>query len=376
MAAILVVRSAGLAGHQLSPIAGVAVLQTRGVHNNVIPTGAHTPRGRGGRSSFSGICATVFGGTGFLGRYVINKLGRDGSQIVVPHRCDWYNTLYLRPMGDLGQIVFSELDERDPESYRKMLKHSNVVINMIGRDWETRNFKFEEVNIDLARTIAQLCKEEGVERLIHVSSLNADPNSPSKLYRTKFEGEEAVKEAFPDATILRPAQMFGREDRFLNYYANLRAFGGVPLISRGRKTIRQPVYVGDVATAIINAAKERDAKGKTFELVGPNRYYLYDMVEYIYRVMHRTPFIYPYPKFLYMLAARFGELKWRPLLTRDQVIRDHHTDETTAGVPGLEDLGVTPTSLEAGAISVLRRHRIHRWYEEAVDDIQPAKTAS
>ncbi|XP_005040230.1 PREDICTED: NADH dehydrogenase [ubiquinone] 1 alpha subcomplex subunit 9, mitochondrial [Ficedula albicollis] len=348
-----------VAGH------GISVLH-RQVHHAVIP------HGRSGRSSVSGIVATVFGATGFLGRYVVNRLGRIGSQVIIPYRCDQYDLMYLRPMGDLGQLLFMEWDCRDKDSIQRAVQHSNVVINLIGKEWETKNFKFEDEFVNIPQIIAQISKEAGVEKFIHISHLNADMRSPSKYLRNKAVGEKIVREEFPDAVILKPSEMFGREDRFLNHYANMRWFGGVPLVSLGKKTVKQPVYVVDVAKAIINAIKNPDAKGKTYALAGPHRYLLYDMVEYIYTVSHH-PFIpYPLPRPLYHLVARFFEMNpFEPWLTRDKIDRFHTTDMRFPDLPGFEELGIEPTPLEQKAIEVLRRHRRFRWLDAELEEVKP-----
>ncbi|KAL8194533.1 UNVERIFIED_CONTAM: 39kDa subunit of ndufa9, NADH:ubiquinone oxidoreductase, partial [Gekko kuhli] len=342
--------------------------QQREVHHSVIP------HGKSGRSSVSGIVATVFGATGFLGRYVVGRLGRIGSQVIIPYRCDQYDIMYLRPMGDLGQLLFMEWDARDKDSIRRALEHSNVVINLVGKEWETRNFKFEDVFVNIPRDIARLSREAGIEKFIHVSHLNADFRSPSKYLRNKAAGEKAVREEFPDAIIMKPAEMFGREDKFLNYYANMRWFVGVPLISMGKKTVKQPIYVVDVAKAIMNAIKEPDAKGKTYALAGMNRYVLYDLVRYVYAVLHRGFLPYPLPRPLYHLGARFFEASpFEPWTTRDKVDRFHTTDMRFPDLPGLEDLGITATPIEQKAIEVLRRHRTFRWLEAELEEAKPAK---
>ncbi|CAM4445784.1 NADH dehydrogenase [ubiquinone] 1 alpha subcomplex subunit 9, mitochondrial isoform X1 [Caretta caretta] len=343
--------------------------QHRHVHYTVIP------HGRSGRSSVSGIVATVFGATGFLGRYVVTRLGRIGSQIIIPHRCDQYELMYLRPMGDLGQILFLEWDSRDKDSTRRAVEHSNVVINLVGQEWETKNFSFEDEFVNIPRDIAQVTREAGVEKLIHISHLNADMKSPSKYLRNKAVGERVVREEFPDAIIMKPAEIFGREDRFFNYYANMRSFGGVPLIALGKKTEKQPVYVVDVAKAIISAIKDPDAKGKTYALTGPHRYLLYDLVDYLYATAYRYYFPYPLPRLLYHLFARFFEINpFEPWTTRDKVDRFHTTDMKFPDLPGLEDLGIQPTPVELKAIEVLRRHRRYRWLDAELDEIKPSKT--
>ncbi|KAK1169202.1 NADH dehydrogenase [ubiquinone] 1 alpha subcomplex subunit 9, mitochondrial-like [Acipenser oxyrinchus oxyrinchus] len=367
----VILHFSGAGSPSVTPAISV-VIQQRKIHNAV------TPRGKGGRSSFSGIAATVFGATGFLGRYVVNRLGRIGSQVVIPHRCDQYDVMYLRPMGDLGQIIFLDWDARDKDSISRALAHSNVVINLVGREWETSNYRFEDTHVNIPKEIARAAKEAGIEKFIHMSHLNADIRSSSKYLRTKAVGEEAVREEFPDAIIMKPSEIYGREDRFFNHFANMRWFGrAVPLIAMGKKTVKQPVYVVDVAKAIVNAIKDPDSNGKTYALVGPNRYLLHDLVEYLYAVAHR-PFVpYPLPRPLYHLAARFFEMNpFEPWTTRDKVERFHITDMKFPSLPGLEDLGIVPTSVEQKAIEVLRRHRRYRWLEAELGETKPAKTVN
>lgn len=358
-----------------SPVVLSAVpvtVQNRKVHHAVIP------RGKGGRSSASGISATVFGATGFLGRYVVNRLGRIGSQIVIPHRCDQYDLMYLRPMGDLGQIIFMEWDARNKESIQKAIAHSNVVINLVGEEWETRNYRFEDVFVNIPQQIAKATREAGITKLVHISHLNADIRSPSKYLRNKAVGEMAVRDEFPDAIIMKPAEFFGREDRFFNHFANMRWFGkAVPLIAMGKKTVKQPVHVVDVAKAIVNAIRDPDAIGKTYALVGPNRYLLHDLVEYIYAIAHRPFVAYPMPRpFYHMIAGFFEKTPFEPWITRDKIDRFHTTDMKYPGLPGLEDLGITPSTVEQKAIEILRRHRRFRFLEAELGETKPAKTVN
>ncbi|XP_055465404.1 NADH dehydrogenase [ubiquinone] 1 alpha subcomplex subunit 9, mitochondrial [Psammomys obesus] len=343
----------------------------RQLHHAVIP------HGKGGRSSVSGVVATVFGATGFLGRYVVNHLGRMGSQVIIPYRCDTYDIMHLRLMGDLGQLIFLEWDARDKDSIRKAVQHSNVVINLIGRDWETKNFDFEDIFVKIPHAIAQASKEAGVERFIHVSHLNANMKSSSRYLRSKAVGEKDVLSAFPEATIIRPSDIFGREDRFLNYFANIRWFIGVPLVSLGFRTVKQPVYVADVSKGIVKAVKDPDTRGKIFAFTGPNRYLLFHLVQYIYGMAHRTYIPYPLPAFVYRWIARFFEMSpFEPWTTRDKVERMHISDVMASDLPGLEDLGIQPTPLELKSIEVLRRHRTYRWLSSEIEETKPAKTVN
>uniref|UniRef100_A0A8C3AV50 NADH dehydrogenase [ubiquinone] 1 alpha subcomplex subunit 9, mitochondrial n=1 Tax=Cyclopterus lumpus TaxID=8103 RepID=A0A8C3AV50_CYCLU len=350
--------------------ASVTKVQQRKLHHAVVP------KGQGGRSSSSGIAATVFGATGFLGRYVVNRLGRIGCQMVVPHRCDQYDIMYLKPMGDLGQIIFMEWDARNQDSIKRAVENSNVVINLVGREWETWNYLYEDVFVTIPQQIAKASREAGVTKLIHMSHLNADIRSRSKYLRNKAVGETAVRDEFPEAVILKPAEFFGREDRFFNYFANMRRFGGaIPLISMGKKTEKQPVHVVDVAKAIVNAARDPDSNGKTYALVGPNRYLLYDLVKYIYGMAHRPFLPYPLPRPLYHLVARYFAMNpFEPWTTADKVDRFHTTDMKYPGLPGLEDLGITPSTVEQRIIEIMRFHRKFRYQETDIDETRPAKT--
>lgn len=144
------------------------------------------------------------------------------QQIIIPYRGDTYDILRLRVSGDLGQVLFLPYYLKDEESLAKAVKYSNVVINLVGCDWETKNFKFDDVHVKAARAIARAAKKAGVERLIHFSALNAAefpepiilPNG-SGFLASKYRGEQAVLEEFPEATIFRPADIYGQEDRFL-----------------------------------------------------------------------------------------------------------------------------------------------------------------
>ncbi|XP_033112885.1 NADH dehydrogenase [ubiquinone] 1 alpha subcomplex subunit 9, mitochondrial-like [Anneissia japonica] len=354
-------------------IAGVSVSSQR---NAATYNPSVVPRGRGGRSSFSGMSVGVFGASGFLGRYIVNRLGKQGTQIVIPHRCDPYYVLHMKLMADLGQIHFREFTVQEPEKIREIVKHCNVVINLLGQDYETSNFKFEDIHIKTAQMLARICKEENVARLIHVSALSADMASPSKFLRTKAAGEAVVKREFPEAIVIRPAQIYGSEDRYFNHFANQRFFGGVPLYPSAWKTVKRPVFVTDVAEGIVLACKDKTADGKTFEFYGPKPYLLSDVIEYIYRITRRPYIKYPVPRPILRLAARGFELyPFTPWLTRDMLELQHSSENPTDGLPGLEDLGIKPKIMEENAIVGLRRHRGDISYHIGIDDIEPVPVA-
>ncbi|CAN6906860.1 unnamed protein product [Brassica oleracea] len=248
-------------------------------------------KGTGGRSSVSGIVATVFGATGFLGRYLVQQLAKMGSQVLVPFRGSEDNPRHLKLMGDLGQVVPMKFDPRDEDSIKAVMAKANVVINLIGREYETRNFSFEEVNHHMAEKLALVAKEHGgIMRFIQVSCLGASLSSPSRMQRAKAAAEEAVLNALPEATVMRPATMIGTEDRILNPWAMfVKKYGFLPLIGGGTNKF-QPVYVVDVAAAIVAALKDDGSSmGKTYELGGPDVFTPHDLAEIMFDMIREWP---------------------------------------------------------------------------------------
>ncbi|KAF0306148.1 NADH dehydrogenase [ubiquinone] 1 alpha subcomplex subunit 9, mitochondrial [Amphibalanus amphitrite] len=396
MAVSLLKNSSGLLGVSRGALsAAVRPASTGGVNVaqagevEVLPSTRLTdlPRGRGGRSSFSGQVVTVFGGTGFLGRYVVNRLGKTGSQIVATYRGDDYDVRHLKLAGDLGQVVFCHYSLKDMDSIRKAVRHSNIVINLVGRDFNTWNFKFDDVNNVGARAIARACREAGVKTLVHFSALNAAENPEghvlkggSQFLKSKWRGEMAVREEFPDAVVFRPADMFGQEDRFTRYFVSLTRHQGkwMPLYRKGEHTIKQPVFVGDVARAVEKAIRSPDSAGETYEALGPRRYQLSELVDWFHRVIRKKSdwgymrYDMKWDPFL-MLRARANEMicpSW-PIGTfvPDKVERECVTDQPT-GVPTLSDLGVPLTTMEERIMWELKPFKAGAYYEEQLDEFE------
>ncbi|KMT05725.1 hypothetical protein BVRB_7g166550 [Beta vulgaris subsp. vulgaris] len=261
-----------------------STLATKGV--------AHLARkGTGGRSSVSGIVATVFGATGFLGRYLVQQLAKMGSQVLVPFRGSEDSPRHLKLMGDLGQIVPMKYDPRDECSIKAVMAKANVVINLIGREYETRNYSFEEVNHHMAEHLAMIAKEHGgIMRFIQVSCLGASPTSASRMLKAKAAAEEAILRELPEATIMRPSIMVGTEDRILNPWAQfVKKYSFLPLIGDGSTKI-QPAFVVDVAGAIVAALKDDGSSmGKTYELGGPDVFTIHQLAELMYETIREYP---------------------------------------------------------------------------------------
>ncbi|KAL5562021.1 hypothetical protein UlMin_031768 [Ulmus minor] len=248
-------------------------------------------KGTGGRSSVSGLIATVFGATGFLGRYVVQQLAKMGSQVLVPFRGSEDSHRDLKLMGDLGQIVPMKYDPRDENSVKAVMAKANVVVNLIGREYETRNYSFEEVNHFMAERLAMIAKEHGgIMRFIQVSCLGSSASSPSRFLRAKAAAEEAVLRELPEATILKPAVMIGTEDRILNRWAQFaKNYSFLPLIGDGSTKI-QPVYVADVAGALVAALKDDGSSmGKVYELGGPDVFTVHELAELMYETIREWP---------------------------------------------------------------------------------------
>ncbi|KAL0918330.1 hypothetical protein M5K25_010334 [Dendrobium thyrsiflorum] len=248
-------------------------------------------KGTGGRSSVSGIVATVFGATGFLGRYVVQQLAKMGSQVLVPFRGSEDSHRHLKLMGDLGQIVPMKYNPRDEKSIKAVMAKANVVLNLIGREYETRNYSFEEVHHSMAEHLAVIAKEHGgIMRFIQVSCLGASASSPSRMLRTKAASEESVLRVFPEATIMRPGTVIGTEDRVLNRWAQfVKKWGFLPLIGDGSTKI-QPVYVVDVAGAIVASLKDDGSSmGKVYELGGPEIFTVHELAELMFDMIREWP---------------------------------------------------------------------------------------
>jgi len=254
-------------------------------------------------------------------------------------------------MGDLGQVVSMEFDLRNENQIAECVKHSDIVFNLVGRDYETKNFNYSAVNSTGAERIARITAECGIPRFVHVSHLNADASSKSKFYQSKAEGEELVKQAFNGPTIIRPAMMFGHEDRLLN---SIAVYPFLWKFNHAQTKIR-PVHVMDVAQALANLVSMPQLP-RTLSLPGPSTLtheYLIDLVSTLtYTELAKAPVI---PKFAAVLAAKVAQAIWFPIISPDEVIRRYIDDAQTSG--DWADVGVTPTEIEQHAITYVRRYR-------------------
>ncbi|KAF8610037.1 NAD(P)-binding protein [Ceratobasidium sp. AG-I] len=306
--------------------------------------------GPAGRSAVSGHVATVFGCTGFLGRYLVSKLAKSGTQIIAPYR-DEDEKRHLKVMGDLGQIVFLEWDLRHEDQIAESMKHSDIVYNLVGREYETKNFDYASVHVEGAQKIASIASQLRVPRFVHVSHLNASLKSESQFYQAKAQGEEAVREVYPEATIVRPGPMFGHEDKLLN---SMAVWPMLWTLNNGDTKIR-PAHVLDVAQAL-SSLLTVPAAGQTFNLPGPAYHTYNSLLDLIAAVTCATPTRPPtIPKPIALALARAAQVVWWPALSPDEVVRRYIND---SDVPGDWDaFGIHPDEVEGHAITYLRRYR-------------------
>ena len=308
---------------------------------------------------------TVFGGSGFIGRYVAKKLAKQGWRVRCAVRRP-NEAQFLKPYGDVGQVEPIQANIRDEASTLRAIRGSDAVINLVAILFPTGKQTFDAVQLEGAERISRLCAAEGIDRLVHISAIGADADSEIPYSRTKGLAEQAVLNHVPTATILRPSLVFGPEDQFFNRFAGMaRALPVMPLI--GADTKFQPVYVGDVAEAAVRALGDASARGQTFELGGPEVVTMRQVYEMIFEETLRKRLTISIPWWMAKIQAWFGELPNRlfglpPLVTRDQVEMLKLDNVVAEDAKGLSDLGVTGTTMDSILPTYLYRYRPYGQY--------------
>jgi len=306
----------------------------------------------------AGRMITVLGGAGFIGRHLVRRLaqGRDQVRVAVRHPD---SALFLKPMGDVGQITPVQANLRDDRSVAAAVAGADAVVNLVGVLYSRGKQSFASVHHEGARRVAAAAKAAGARRFVQVSALGAAAQSAAEYARTKAMGEEAVKSAFPGATILRPSVVFGPEDGFFNRFAGIAQLSPIlPIIGpppNGPKF--QPVYVGDVAAAIVKALDDPATAGKTYELGGPRVYSMADILTLVLQWTGRRRLIAWLPTPIAAFQARVLECLPVPPLTRDQIKLLQSDNVLTGKLPGLAELGIQPTAAETVVPSYLAQYR-------------------
>lgn len=289
---------------------------------------------------------TVIGGSGFIGRQVVQDLAEAGCRVRVGCR-DPQGALDLKPMGDVGQVTPVQVNIRNPASVAAAVAGADAVINLVGILAESGKQKFRTVQGEGPGIVAKAAAQAGASRFVQVSAIGASENARAAYARSKAMGEKAVLEAFPNAVILRPSIVFGPRDSFFNMFAEMAQLSpALPLIGGGR-TKFQPVYVGDVAAAVMAALTRPDARGRIYELGGPAEYSFRQLLEMMLAQTGQKVCLLPVP---FPVASLIGVLTgWLPgaPLTGDQVEMLKSDNVVGQGMPALRDLGVDPTAIQS-----------------------------
>ncbi len=291
---------------------------------------------------------TVFGGGGFIGRYVCEILLKSSHRVRVASR-NPRSAYFIQPLGQVGQIGYVAADITKPDSVARAVDGAAAVVNLCG----ILKGRFQAVHATGAGHIAEAAREAGAQAFVHISAIGADPESQADYCKTKSEGEAAVRAAFPSATIIRPSLVFGPEDQLTNRLAGLARLPFLPVIAAQRRF--QPVYVRDLAQAIAAAALEPEQHGgKTYEIGGPHVMTMRELHSAILDATGQTPELVDMPNFMAKALSWFGWFPGAPL-TRDQWRMLQNDNVASEGTPGLEAFGINPTPLGAVAHEWLGR---------------------
>ncbi|KAL9070709.1 MAG: hypothetical protein Q9157_005715 [Trypethelium eluteriae] len=302
----------------------------------------------GGRSSLGGHTATVFGATGFLGRYIVNRLARSGCTVVVPFR------------EEMAKRHLKEYDLRNTASIEESVRHSDMVYNLVGRDYPTKNFDLEDVHVEGTQRIAEACAKYDIDRFVQVSSFNADKNSPSEFFRTKARGEEVARNVFPETTIVRPAPMFGFEDRLLNKLASASNL----FTSNHMEERYWPVHVIDVGMALETMIDDDNTASQTYELYGPTEYSTAEIAEFVDKeiIKHRRHFNLP-KAVMKPVAQALNRAVWWMKTSADQVEREFIDQKIDKTAKTFADLGIEPAELPSLTFDYLKGYRSSVYYD-------------
>jgi uncharacterized protein YbjT (DUF2867 family) len=300
----------------------------------------------------SGQLVAVIGGGGFIGRSVAQALMGAGARVRIVQR-NVKAARGVRSLGNLGQTQFVAADVTRPETLARAVAGADAVVNLAGSFGD-----MAAVQAAGAANVARAAANAGARALVHMSAIGADAASPSTYGRTKGEGEAQVRAVFAAATILRPSIIFGRDDAFINRFAGVLSIAPVmPVFAPN--TLFQPVFVGDVADAVVAALGHGTAAGRTFELGGPRQISMRALLEWISAEIGRSPILVDLPDFAAAgIATATGWLPGAPI-TRDQWLMLGADNVAAEGAAGLAELGVPPTALEAVAPGWLSRYRRH-----------------
>ena len=288
----------------------------------------------------------IFGGGGFIGKHLMRQLTKLDYRVKVATR-NPYLKGYLKPLGNPGEIEFFKTNIFKPGDVKQVLKNSDFVINLVGILHETRTQKFNQIHAQFPYLLGNLCNEFGIKNLIHISALGVKEKHTSKYMQSKLQGEKNIQETFKPAVILRPSVCFGSGDKFFTTFASIAQFSLIlPLIGSG-KTKFAPIYVGDVAKAIVKALELNNSKPKIYELGGSKNYSFKELMEILLTEIKKKRFLIPVPFGMAKFQSYFLQMMPNPLLTPDQVEMLKYNNIVSGDYPTLKDLGISGTSIQS-----------------------------
>jgi len=286
-----------------------------------------------------------FGFGGFLGKHLMRKLTKLDYRVKIATRNPYLKN-YLKVLSQPGQVELFKTDILNSASVKQVLTNCSIVINLVGILYETRRQKFHQIHTQFPKLLSELCNELGVKKLIHISALGVKEGHPSKYISSKAIGEKNIQDTFKQSVILRPGIMFGPEDKFFNRFAGLAQFSPVLPLIGGGKTVFEPIYVGDVAEAIVKSLELNNSKTSIYELGGEN-YSFKELMQILLSEIKKKRFLLPIPWGMAKFQSYFLQMLPTPLLTPDQVTMLRHDDNVVSGkYPTLKDLNINPTSIQ------------------------------
>lgn len=299
---------------------------------------------------------TVFGGSGFLGRHIVKRLAAEGAIVRVAVR-DPEAALFLKPMGAVGQIVPAYADVRDEATVEAAVAGADAVINAVSLYTQSRRLKFGDVHVRGAACVAEKARAAGAEQLVHISGIGATKTSESIYAQARAHGDAAVRDAFPDVTVLCPSVIFGPEDYFFNTLGALARLSFVMPLFGGGATKLQIVYAGDVADAAVTALSTPAAKGAVYELGGPRVYTYREIIELLLEETGRRRVLVPVPFAIASAMVALVELVPGAPITRDMIKLLKTDNVVGAKAKGFKELGIRPTAAESILPTYLDRFR-------------------
>ncbi len=284
----------------------------------------------------------IFGAGGFIGKHLMRQLTKEGYRIKVATR-NPYLKGYLKPLGSPGQIELFKVNILNPEEIKTILENSDIVINLCGILFENSKQSFNQIHVQFPTLLSKLCNDLEIKKLIHISALGVKEKHKSKYIQSKFLGEKNIQNNFKSSVILRPSLVFGPEDKFFNTFASIAQFSPfLPLIGGG-KTKFAPIYVGDVAKAIVKALELNNLESKIYELGGPENFSFKELMEILLKEIKKKRFLVPVSFNLAKFQSYFLQMMPNPLLTSDQVELLKHNNIVSGDYPTLKNLGISGT---------------------------------